>query len=63
MDSTASCESLDLIDRFGRGRMSRSGYTFEGWSGDERYEVSEIHGQLRAFGPLFQILVGRFRVD
>ena len=34
--SAASCDNRDLIDRFGRGRISRSGKTVEGVSGDER---------------------------
>lgn len=40
MASTASWDRRDLRERLGRGRISRSGKTVEGVSGDERYEAS-----------------------
>lgn len=36
MDSAASRDNRDLIDRLGSGRMSRSGNMVEGVSGDDR---------------------------
>jgi hypothetical protein len=41
MASTASWDRRDLRERLGRGRISRSGKTVEGVSGDERYEASD----------------------
>ena len=49
MVSTASWERRDLIERFGRGRIRRSGKVLDGVSGDERYDVPSAGAEVLTF--------------